>query len=413
MAKTIYTAEAHVTGGREHGHGGTTTACSTSSCARPPTSGDGGHQPRAALRRRLRRLLRGRARRRRAPREARPRRRRDRLAVSLITTEDRGYTVAVKLDVTLPDVPDGDAGQGDRGRRAPGVPVLQRHPRQHRRRAGGQRPAGRLTDSSPIRWARCTASARLRACSLRYRALVCSLTVCGDRNSCSAISRLVEPAAMRSSTSRSRSESIGAGCSAVGSNTVIPSPTIRTARATSRASQSLETKPDAPAARAAAATSAPRRRSAAPASTARPCGSSRTRRRPTRRPGTGRPARRRRVAAGQHAAPRRRCAPPGSAPPTAARRAATRKPQCTTSWSSTTSTRSLRSARRPGGCGWRRSYPRLRQRHHEPDPPQPLVRRAEVHHAAVLQRLEGRQAQPHARAPRAGPGARRRCGPPG
>ena len=57
---------------------------------------------------------------------------------------------------------------------------------------------------------------------------------------------------MRSSTSRSRSESIGAGCSAVGSNTVIPTPTIRTARATSRASQSLETKPEAPAARAAA-----------------------------------------------------------------------------------------------------------------------------------------------------------------
>ena len=29
-------------------------------------------------------------------------------SVSLITTEDRGYTVAVKLDVTLPDIADAD-----------------------------------------------------------------------------------------------------------------------------------------------------------------------------------------------------------------------------------------------------------------------------------------------------------------
>ncbi len=67
-----------------------------------------------------------------------------------------------------------------------------------------------------------------------------------------AISRLVEPAAIRSSTSRSRSDSSGAGCSDAGANTVWPIPTARTARATSLASQSLETNPDAPAARAAA-----------------------------------------------------------------------------------------------------------------------------------------------------------------
>ena len=29
-------------------------------------------------------------------------------SVSLITTEERGYTVAVKLDVTLPDIADAD-----------------------------------------------------------------------------------------------------------------------------------------------------------------------------------------------------------------------------------------------------------------------------------------------------------------
>ena len=34
---------------------------------------------------------------------------------------------------------------------------------------------------SPTRCARCTASALLRALSFRYRALVCSFTVCGDK----------------------------------------------------------------------------------------------------------------------------------------------------------------------------------------------------------------------------------------
>jgi organic hydroperoxide reductase OsmC/OhrA len=29
-------------------------------------------------------------------------------SVSLVTTEDRGYTVAVKLDVALPDISDGE-----------------------------------------------------------------------------------------------------------------------------------------------------------------------------------------------------------------------------------------------------------------------------------------------------------------
>ena len=120
--------------------------------------------------------------------------------------------------------------------------------------ARGVRPA---TQMRPSRCARWTASARLRTPSLRYRRLVCSLTVCGERCSCSAISRLVEPSATRLRTSRSRSVRGGAEGSVSLSNTVMPSPTMRTASAMSPAGQSLGTKPAAPAARAAAAEIAP------------------------------------------------------------------------------------------------------------------------------------------------------------
>ena len=118
-----------------------------------------------------------------------------------------------------------------------------------RRRARGARR--RAQEISPSRWAFCTASARLRTPSLRYSDEVCSLIVCGERNSRSAISRLVAPPATRSSTSRSRSVSGGPLGDSCGLNTVMPSPTIRTAPAMSAAGQSLEMKPAAPAARAA------------------------------------------------------------------------------------------------------------------------------------------------------------------
>ena len=48
---------------------------------------------------------------------------------------------------------------------------------------------------SPRRCAFCTASARLRTESLRYSDDVCSLTVCGERNSWAAISGLDSPRA--------------------------------------------------------------------------------------------------------------------------------------------------------------------------------------------------------------------------
>ena len=59
------------------------------------------------------------------------------------------------------------------------------------------------------------------------------------------------PDAIASSTSRSRSDSGGPAGASCGLNTVMPSPTIRTAPAMSAAGQSLEMKPDAPAALAA------------------------------------------------------------------------------------------------------------------------------------------------------------------
>src|SRR3954453_14293079 len=95
--------------------------------------------------------------------------------------------------------------------------------------------------------ARFTASARLRTPSFRYTPLVYSLTVCGERKSSSAISRLVDPEAIRLTTSRSRSDSAVLAGSGSGSNTSMPSPTMRIARRTSGAPQPLDTNPEAPA----------------------------------------------------------------------------------------------------------------------------------------------------------------------
>src|SRR5579884_909577 len=63
-----------------------------------------------------------------------------------------------------------------------------------------------------------------------------------------------------------------------------------------------------------------------------------------------------------------------------------RKPQCTTSWSSTTSTRRREGLRVPSAI----------DRHHEPDLPGARAALAELDHAAHLERLEGGEAQAHA-----------------
>ena len=65
--------------------------------------------------------------------------------VSLLPTEERGFKLAVELHVTLPQVQDPDAGSPDRGVCPPGMPVLERDPRQYRRHAHSQRPPRQLS----------------------------------------------------------------------------------------------------------------------------------------------------------------------------------------------------------------------------------------------------------------------------
>ena len=106
MAKVVYTAEATVTGGREHGHGKSSDG-ELEVQLRPPGEG-GGTNPEqlfavgfaacfeGALGVAARRL------------KAEVGDASIDSKVSLVTTEDRGYTVAVELDVTLPQVQDAE-----------------------------------------------------------------------------------------------------------------------------------------------------------------------------------------------------------------------------------------------------------------------------------------------------------------
>ena len=108
MAKTIYTAEAHVTGGREHGHGATSDGRLDVQLRPPTEDSDKGTNPEQLFAVGYAACFEG---------ALGVVERRGNLdlgavaidsSVSLITTEDRGYTVAVKLDVTLPEISDGD-----------------------------------------------------------------------------------------------------------------------------------------------------------------------------------------------------------------------------------------------------------------------------------------------------------------
>jgi Ohr subfamily peroxiredoxin len=104
MAKVVYTAEATVTGGRQHGHGKPTDG-ELDVQLRPPTEG-GGTNPEqlfavgyaACFEGALGVVA------RREHREASDASIDSK--VSLITTEERGYNVAVELNVTLPQVQD-------------------------------------------------------------------------------------------------------------------------------------------------------------------------------------------------------------------------------------------------------------------------------------------------------------------
>ena len=106
MAKVVYTAEATVTGGREHGHGKTSDGALDVQL-RPPTEG-GGTNPEQLFAVGYAACFEG------ALGVAARREGREvgdasiDSKVSLVTTDDRGYTVAVALDVTLPQVQDAD-----------------------------------------------------------------------------------------------------------------------------------------------------------------------------------------------------------------------------------------------------------------------------------------------------------------
>ena len=108
MPKTVYTAEAHVTGGRTHGHGRTNDG-NLDVQLRPPNENDeDGTNPEQLFAVGYAACFEGAL-------GAVSRRTKVELgdvaidsSVSLITTEDRGYNVAVKLDVSLPDITDAD-----------------------------------------------------------------------------------------------------------------------------------------------------------------------------------------------------------------------------------------------------------------------------------------------------------------
>jgi lipoyl-dependent peroxiredoxin len=106
MAKVVYTAEATVTGGREHGHGRTSDG-ELDVQLRPPTEG-GGTNPEQLFAVGYAACFEG------ALGVAARREHKEvgdasiDSKVSLVTTEERGFTVAVELDVTLPQVQDAE-----------------------------------------------------------------------------------------------------------------------------------------------------------------------------------------------------------------------------------------------------------------------------------------------------------------
>ena len=141
----IYTAHAHVTGGRANGHGTTSDGALEVDLRRPKEmggEGDGTNPEQlfavgyaACFEGALGAVA-----------------RRQKLevgdvaidsSVSLIPTEERGFKLAVELAVTLPSVDRLRAGRRAGAGRPRRLPVLQRHPRQHRRAPDRQRRRGR------------------------------------------------------------------------------------------------------------------------------------------------------------------------------------------------------------------------------------------------------------------------------
>lgn len=110
MAKVLYTAQAHVTGGREHGHGVTSDGALDLQLRTPTEMGGagGGTNPEQLFAVGYAACFEGAL-------GVVGRREKVELGevaieseVSLITTETRGFTVAVGLDVVLPGIADAD-----------------------------------------------------------------------------------------------------------------------------------------------------------------------------------------------------------------------------------------------------------------------------------------------------------------
>ncbi|MFZ0250437.1 MAG: organic hydroperoxide resistance protein [Acidimicrobiales bacterium] len=110
MAKVLYTAQAHVTGGREHGHGVTSDGALDVQLRTPTEMGGagGGTNPEQLFAVGYAACFEGAL-------GVVGRREKVELGevaieseVSLITTETRGFTVAVGLDVVLPGIADAD-----------------------------------------------------------------------------------------------------------------------------------------------------------------------------------------------------------------------------------------------------------------------------------------------------------------
>ncbi|MGH2858418.1 MAG: organic hydroperoxide resistance protein [Solirubrobacteraceae bacterium] len=106
--KTIYTAQATVTGGREHGHGLTDDGVLDVQLRRPGAEGETGTNPEQLFAVGYAACFEGAL-------GVVGRRERVELgdvsiesSVSLITNDERGFNVAVGLDVTLPGIDDGD-----------------------------------------------------------------------------------------------------------------------------------------------------------------------------------------------------------------------------------------------------------------------------------------------------------------
>jgi osmotically inducible protein OsmC len=108
MAKVIYTAEAHVTGGREHGHGRTSDGVLDVQLRAPTDTDEKGTNPEQLFAVGYAACFEG---------ALGVVGRREKVdlgevaidsSVDLVTTEERGFTVGVKLDVSLPGVADAE-----------------------------------------------------------------------------------------------------------------------------------------------------------------------------------------------------------------------------------------------------------------------------------------------------------------